>query len=520
MPGQSGSEKKAGTVREKIPQKWIYAAVAPLLAYTFVRSVVAAAGKPFWYDELLTQVVAAQGSWQRIVAALMGPTDGQPPLFYAIEHFASGLCGNQQVALRLPAALGVVCTILCIFIYARRMSGSVIALLCGGGLLATCVFQNYAQEARPYSMVMALIAFAMVCYQRAESAGWVALLGASLALAESLHYLAVLAMVAFGAAELFGTLVRGKVRWGVWAALAAGVVPLAIFWKLLQITKAYYGAHHYYAHFPASAIPAMYTEFFGVNSLIGGAVGMAALAAIVVTAVKRSQEAGTDIRRWNGTGEAILLLAFAALPYFAFVFAKVTHSGMTPRYVLSTVLGIVLAFGYLAARVSRQVVLVAGVFVLTAVGISELHFWRFQKAERRTVAEKGAATVKFFAGAGYQELPVLVPNGGTLLATVYYAFPSAPQKFVYLQRERSADDPDGSDTTDKGLQQVSRYVPIQVRPDKEFLVRNERFLVYTEGADVGRDWVTSRELTEGWTVRVVAYDGLRALYLVSRGGGI
>lgn len=76
--------KKAGTVRERIPENWVCAAPARL-PYTFVRSVVAAAGKLFWYDGLPTQVLAAQGSLQRIVDALMGPTDRQPLLFYALE---------------------------------------------------------------------------------------------------------------------------------------------------------------------------------------------------------------------------------------------------------------------------------------------------------------------------------------------------------------------------------------------------------------------------------------------------
>lgn len=507
--------KSPGVDSERLSRGWAYGALALLLAYGFVRSVVAAAGKPFWYDELLTQIVAAQGSWHKITAALMGPTDGQPPLFYVIEHFASGLCANQQIALRLPAAVGFVFTLLCVFVFARRRCGDLIALLCASGLLISSVFQTYAQEARPYSMVIALIAFAMVCYQRAESARWVVLLAASLALAQSLHYLAVLAMVPFGAAELWQTLWRKKVRWGVWAALVAGAVPLAVFWKLLQATKDYYGAHHYYAHFPFSAIPAVYTEFFGVNSLIGGAAGFAALVAVCVAMAKRRQQDG-EFWKSHEAAEAILVMAFTALPFVAFVFAKVTHSGMTPRYILATVFGLLLAFGYFAVQGSKQAVMVATAFVLAAIGISELHFWRFQGAERRTVAERGVATARFFQSAGYGELPVVVPNGSTLLATVYYAFPDAPQRFVYLQAERSANDPDQSDTTDKGLQQVSKYWPLRLEPAPQFMREHAKFLVYTEGLDVGKDRISSNGLRAGWSVRMVAFDGLRALYLVSR----
>jgi 4-amino-4-deoxy-L-arabinose transferase-like glycosyltransferase len=195
-------------------KNWAYPAFGLLLIYALVRSLFAAAGRPFWYDELLTQTVAGLGSWQRIMEALRLPADGQPPLFYVIEHFASKICANQQIALRLPAAAGLMVTLICVFVYAKRSRGGAIALLCSAALMLTCVFQSYAEEARPYSMVLALIAFAMVCYQRSGAAVWVALFGVSLALAGALHYLAVLAMVPFGVAELFESWRIGKMRWG------------------------------------------------------------------------------------------------------------------------------------------------------------------------------------------------------------------------------------------------------------------------------------------------------------------
>jgi hypothetical protein len=120
MPGRDGSEQGSERVPNNISEKWICALLALLLVYALVRSLAAAAGKPFWYDEPLTNIVAGQGSWHRIMAALRGPADGQPPLFYVIERFASGLCTNQQIALRLPSAAGLLVTLACVFVYARK----------------------------------------------------------------------------------------------------------------------------------------------------------------------------------------------------------------------------------------------------------------------------------------------------------------------------------------------------------------------------------------------------------------
>src|SRR5215469_1668953 len=96
-------------------KKLAYGLLACLLVYAVIRSLLAAAAKPFWYDEVLTFVVSSQGSWKGIIAALAAAVDGQPPLFYVIEHFASGLVSNKEVAYRLPSILALLPIFICVF---------------------------------------------------------------------------------------------------------------------------------------------------------------------------------------------------------------------------------------------------------------------------------------------------------------------------------------------------------------------------------------------------------------------
>ena len=220
-----------------------YAALVGLMLYALVRSLFAAAGKSFWYDEVLTLAVASQGTWKGIVTALHAPIDGQPPLFYIVERLASGLSRNQQIAYRLPSIVAFLSTIACVFIYVRERGKEMVAVLCAALLLMTSVFQTYSVEARPYSMVVACFAFALVCYQRLPSTVWTWLLAATLALAQSFHYYAVLAMVPFGLAEAVVSLKSRKVRAGVWGALFFGVLPLVLEWKILAIDRDFYGPH-------------------------------------------------------------------------------------------------------------------------------------------------------------------------------------------------------------------------------------------------------------------------------------
>ena len=120
-----------------INKKLAWGLLACLAVYAVVRSLMAAAGKPFRCDELLTLVVSSQGGWKDILAALYAPLDGQPPLFCEIEHFALSIPAHTEVALRLPSILALPCTLICAFLFVRRRRGETVALLCALFLLMT-----------------------------------------------------------------------------------------------------------------------------------------------------------------------------------------------------------------------------------------------------------------------------------------------------------------------------------------------------------------------------------------------
>ena len=89
---------------------------------------------------------------------------------------------------------------------------------------------------------MACVAFASVCHQHLPSRPWVVLVAASLVITESLHYLAVFAMIPFRIAEGLRALRKREVRLSAWLGLVAGVLPLAVFWPLISSYRAYYGS--------------------------------------------------------------------------------------------------------------------------------------------------------------------------------------------------------------------------------------------------------------------------------------
>lgn len=500
----------------KVSKKLIYGLMSLLLVYVILRGLFAAAGKALWYDDLLTLTVSSQGNLTAIVKALRRALDGQPPLFYLIEHFAAGITQNQEIALRLPSILAFPCTLVCVFLYAKKNSGEIIAFLCAVFLLTTSVFQEYAVEARPYSMVVACIAFALVCYQRVPSSLWTALLAISLALAQSLHYLAVLAMVPFGLAEAVHFWTTRRFRWRVWAALVAGALPLLLFWNLLAITKAYYGTH-FWAHFPFSEIPNAYGQIFLANSEYGGAIAAFALAGVVGTALREWPPETPDLETNDDhLAEAALLFAFVGLPFLGYIFSHVSHSGITPRYVLSTAIGLTIALGYMLSRAKPAATALFAIFVFSSVGIHELHFWRASAGQIRDVKSRGAAAGRLIEAAGHTDLPVVVPNGLVLMWLTHYAPREDTDRLVYPTREHLQGDDNWADTVDKGLEAASGYLPLRITDFSEFVATHKEFLLFVVDEDTPRDWLTLRLSREGWSMETVALDEYRRIYLVSR----
>jgi hypothetical protein len=505
-------------ISKERPKKLIYGLMGFLLLYVVVRSLVAAAGRAFWYDELLTLTISSLGSWKAILEALHRPFDGQPPLFYIIEKFALGLARKQEIALRLPSLLAFPCTLTCVFIYVKRRGGEIVAFLCALFLLMTTLFQTYAVEARPYSMVVACIAFALVCYQRLPSLFWTAMLGFSLAAAQALHYYAIFAMVPFAVAESVVLLSTRRFRWPVWIALAFGTLPLVLFWPLLSYLKTVYGPH-YWAHYAFSSLPRTYGAFLSTNSVYGGGIAAVLFAGVAGLHLlpRWVKFAEVEIHKADRV-EPALILTLLALPLITFLVTKVMHGGMVDRYVLATIIGICLAVGCLLSRARPEIVALFALFVISAVGVQELHFWRFPGSHINNVNSGGVATEKFIEGAGHRELPVVVPYGVLFVELAHYASPHTADRLIYPTQDPVPNDKNWSDTGDKAIQLLQSYLPLWVSNFREFAASHKEFLIYVEEREPGRDWLTPRLVREGWSLQTVALNDFQRVYLVTGSG--
>lgn len=493
----------------------VYSILIILVAYVVVRSLAGAAAKPFWYDELMTLTVSAQGTWRGIVAVQREALDSNPPLFYVIEHVASRIVQNQEIALRLPSILAFPCTLVCVFVFCLGRSGEVAGLICAAFLMVTELFQYYAVEARPYSMVVACIAFALVCYQRVPSKIWTVLFALTLALAQCLHYYAVFAMVPFGLGELVYSLRARKIRWSVWAALAAGCVPLALFWPLLAAIKSYYGAHNW-MRLHSSAPYEVYGALLGTRGRVGVIIAAVVLAVLFTEFLRKTEngeaEQGEKARQ---LALVVVLGGFVLLPFLGSGVAHLAKSGLIPRYVLCTLLGIAAGLAFLLRRAGSKLRVVLVLLLVASLGVGEARFWTTREAKVAEVKSYGATREKFIEEKGYGDLPVVVPGAVAVVPLAHYADVLFAKRLVFVKQDPEPGNPHFSDSVDRELELYQRYSSLKVSTFDELAGTRSAFLIYSE-IRYSPDWLLMRLSDEGWAVKLLASKEYTTLYLARR----
>jgi 4-amino-4-deoxy-L-arabinose transferase-like glycosyltransferase len=508
------ADSAAGRELTASSRRLILGLMVALVIYVIVRGLAAAATKPLWYDELITLAMSSQPSMRTVWAALARAVDGQPPGFHAVERVVSNLFHNKEIALRLPAILAFSCTLVCVFVFVKKRGGELIAFLCAFLLLSTILFERYAVEARPYSMVVACIAFALVCYQRLPSLFWTAMLGISLALAQALHYYAVFAFVPFGLAEAVVFLRTRRFRWRVWLALACGFIPLVLFWPLLAYFKAHQGAHYYgLATYVATSLPSSYGAFFLTDSAFGAAVFALAVAGVIGSYLLLRPGAPSERKiRDASVVEGTLLLALVASPIITFILVKLMRGGMRDAYALSATIGIAIAVGCALSFARPAVVALFAVFVFSSVGVREFIFWRANHSLQ--LVSPAASVEEFVRESGYSGLPVVVSSGFRYMPIAHYASPAFSKRLFCLVDEKKELQYQGTDTFDKLVVVLRDYTPLQVRDFSEFTAAHPVFLIFGEEPGDGNNWLP-QHLSHVASVRSVAVEPYRKLSLVT-----
>jgi len=501
---------------EVVESPWFASAVLLLVvASELVALLSKASRKPFWNDELIALGVSSLRPFSLLWKALQSGADSMPPSYYPLVQLAGTLPGDQQVTLRLPSILGYILTLLGVYWFARKRL-PVSAALTAVVLITLTPFREYAFEARSYSLLVGFLAISAVFWQRiGEKRFMTPLFALFLALAVSCHHLAVLAISAFGAAELTWTLLSRRIRWGVWAACLAATCPFLVGLPLLLSFRAIY-AEHYWSRPGWSRVVLTYGPYLGLDSGFHSTLALVSvlffgiLAGASLRRVLRRPRQGSPARDFH-LPEMVLLGGFLLYPALLVVLAKLSNGGYTPRYGWPAILGLVLGFVYLyrAAKLSSALLLVA---LLAAFTVRNGYdFTMLSKAGWKLVDERWTGLVEL--SRGETGIPVVIASPHTYLEAMEYAPPELRDRLVQVVDPGKAARLFGSNTSEKQNRILARFLPLRVEDLAPFQAANNRFILYSGGE---RDWFTQYLAASGYRMRLLSKAGDFSVFIVDR----
>ena len=454
-----------------------------LAAFTLVYFATAcslAERKLLWHDEIFTVRIARQPTLGEMWGALGSGMDANPPLNYLATRAACAVLGDNPVAYRLPAVAGFWLFCVCLFLFVARRCGRVFGCLAVLFALATDAHHTFAYEARPYGLMLGWAGLALFCWQRAGESGdrRPALAGLALSLAAALatHYYSVLLFVPLGLGELARSWQRGRIDRPVWACFGIGLLALAAVLPLAWKARAVLGTG-FWARPTLEKLATFYKELLGVDVL--ACVGVLLFLAAYPRPKGRSEDATGAEPAAVPPEEIAVVVALAALPFFAFALGRLVTGAFAHRYALAAVAGLAAAFAYATRRHARNCPALA-----VSVGGILLAWWLATDAVR--LREMDGKRAEFAAAC--ERLAVQAERAGVLavsdpIAYLQYAYyaPGLRPRLVYLCSPRLALRYKGSNTTDLALLILSRWSDLNVADCEEFVAAHRTFTVHDRG---------------------------------------
>lgn len=414
----------------RLPGLWL---VALSLLY-FVTTFLSAAHERLWYDEILTLHAASLlPSLTSLWSFLKRGLELNPPLSFILAAGSERIFGHSEFALRFPAAVEFWVASACLYVFLRRrvewpyaMAGMLLPTLTAAG--------RYSYEARPYALVLAMGAAALVAWQSAaEGRGrpWSLIaLGGALAAALCAQPFAVTLALPFAAGEAWRTVKRKRVDWPVWVAFAASTPPLWLLWKLK-------GAAHTIAAGQSATEP---WRMVGLTYFLILMPAILPVAAALFLAAMSRQKSEVGAKEGPLSGyEWAALAGFALIPLAAVPIARM--GGLYwPRYSLNMTLGLGAALAVLLSRMAggRRAagMAIAALFTLFYAGQQLL-----PPNKRLNGGMEGTETVELQRtledGLG-GEGPVAVGRSLTFVQLEHYASAGLAARLYYLTDPRAA----------------------------------------------------------------------------------
>jgi len=498
---------------ERLTNKYRFLLVGCILGLYLVPTIELARRKLIWTDEFFTLYLSRLNARQ-LWAALLTGGDQHPPGFYLLHHLFLRSFGENPWVLRLPAILGFLLMMLCVYQFVAKRTSVTYGLVAMLIPLATAAHE-FAYEARGYSLLLGFIAVAVLGWQQAgEPRGCTA---AAVVMAVGLtggvlgHYYAILLIPAIAAAEIVRSVRRKTWNLTIWIAMCIPVIPLAAFLPLLKSSSSF--AATFWGKPSLSGIQLYYENFLG--SAITCLLFCFALAALYRVVCYRGGNPTPISSKILPVEEIALGIALGAAPIVAYLFGKMVTGVFAWRYAVGGVLGLAILFGFFCFRLFRGstiaaeliAIVIAASFAITAR--TNMHTVAGQQASLRDL-------IACLAGTGNGSEPVIIADSQTFYTLSYYSPPAMKERYVYLVDLRRSLKYLGHDTPDRSLSVLNRWFGLNVKSYEAYVNSHPEMTVWIPPNEKWI-WLLSALIDDGKKLTVVGRLGTSVLFSV---GGV
>ena len=500
----------------------LFAAVSALYA---VVTLVLAARKLMWNDELYTYYIAVLPSMREVWDALLAGGEQTPPFFYVVTRTAFAVFGVNNLSMRLPQMLGFLGMSVCLLMFVRRRTSWFPALGAASFPLVTTAYY-YAFEARPYGLVLGFTALALLSWQ-AVTLGrrprlWLCCLATSLSAAVSSHYYAAFVILPLALGEATRSMASRRLDLRVWAAFAVPAIPLALHLPLIRAGQAYSGA--FWAQPQWVNVPDFYFHLLA-PALVVICVILAMAVLQAVLAPERASIGGRNAAEDTvppPAAEIVAACGFIALPFVCVLAAKVATGAFTPRYALPAVLGFAVLAGFGTTAAFRRHALMRGVVVacLTA--------W-FALSQARELIQPTALSLpvtsrtisrptEWLTAAPGGALPLVVADPHTFTVLSHYGSPQLKARIVYLADPELALQQLGHNSVERGMLDLLKpWFRMNVVEFESFVAEHPQFLVYGDFFRTAfLNWITPELQRRGMRLELLNRAGDNLFLVASR----
>jgi len=477
-----------------------------------VGTCMLAARRALWNDELFTLYISQLPSFGEIWAALLTGGEQIPPFFHLVTRLSLNLLGVNELAIRFPQVLGFWLMSLCLFhIVAKRSSA-----LCGFGAmlfpLVTGAYE-YAHEGRPYGMVLGFAALALICWQKAaeEPRRKAFLIGLALSMAAAIssHYYAVFLLVPLGAGEAMRSIARKRFDLPIWIAFASGFIPLVLFLPLIQESikqSSIFWAQPNWR----SALQFYYSMLAPALMPIMAMLILSGFFAVSQTSTRNDRMAHAASMPSH---EIVAALGFITLPFVAWTVAALFTGAMTPRYVISTIIGLSIAIAFFPRSLSSGSAIVNGSFVICLLG----GFFSVQLRGLQNIAEVQSHRVRaieLLHSNGHKRLPIVASDLNTFTTLAHYAPKQIAERLVYLSDAQASLKYLKHSSVDQGILDLKPWFRLNIEEYRRFISEQKQFLVYG-GTDPNWVWLHSELNHGGFRIEMEGRNKANFLFLVT-----